>query len=90
MSLLKDYRELADKYPDLLPSPLGLEAVEIIDNIVLAFGFLTPLDTASLTWQIKAACQWKRVAIPDDIDPMITFLQKWLPIIQYHDDPMQI
>ena len=91
MSLLKDYRELACHYPNLLPPPGRANSVEIVDNLLLAFGLLTPVDTPSLTWQIKAACQWKRVPVPDDIEPLIHFLQKWLPIIQdQDDDTMQI
>jgi hypothetical protein len=80
--LLKDYRVLAAKYPGLLPCPDDIDTEQIVDNIVMAFGLFTPTDDSTLTRQIQRACLWQRVEMPADVQPMITFLQRWLPIIQ--------
>ena len=80
--LLKDYRVLAAKYPGLLPCPEHIDTEQIVDNIVLAFGLFTPTDDETLTQQIQSACRWQRVEMPADIQPMIKFLQVWMPIIQ--------
>ena len=89
MSLLKEYRELAVKYASIFPCTDDVGQEDIVDNLVMAFGIFTPTDTNTLTKQIVRACQWQGMEVPDNIQPVIGFLQRWLPIIQEHERDMK-